>query len=124
MRRRTNETHEAQGNKHDLRLIRRIRSCGFRTLGKLITDATVLVILCVFVMAETSPTLQQETGGARSTNSENWSTTTNRSEALSSWGEAGLRFGVNDQAVIEARAHILDCHRAPKRYLDSSACGT
>jgi len=46
------------------------------------------------------------------------------SRALSSWAQAGLRFAASDQAMIEARARILDSHSATSSSSNRDACCT
>ena len=61
--------------------------------------------------------------GTRSTSGEA-SSNAHGSRALSSWAQAGLRFAANDQAMIEARARILDSHSATSPSSNREACGT
>jgi len=60
--------------------------------------------------------------GTRSTIGEA-SSSAHGSRALSSWAQAGLRFAASDQAVIEARARILDSHPANSSSRNHEACG-
>jgi len=61
-------------------------------------------------------------GGTNSTSGET-SSSVPASGALSSWTQAGLRFAASDQAVIEARARILDSHSATSPSRNRDACG-
>jgi len=60
--------------------------------------------------------------GTRSTSGEA-SSSAHGSRALSSWAQAGLRFAASDQAMIEARARILDSHPATSSSRNHEACG-